>query len=386
MQIYLVGGAVRDSLLGLAVRERDWVVVGAQSVDFLKQGYTQVGKDFPVFLHPKTHEEYALARTERKTGPGHKGFEVYAQSDVTLEQDLLRRDLTINAMAQDEEGELQDPYNGLQDLKNRVLRHVSGAFSEDPLRVFRLARFYARFSEFEFSIAKETQQLIRDMCASGVLRQISAERIWQEFRKTLTKPHAEKFIQVLRDCGGLADWFVEFSDLEITHLGEIWQVLDTFHAEAAVETNKTQESNKAREANKTEEALDWQKYIALGWVLSKGQANELSERLRVPRLYQRFLVYVSEYGTMLADWESLGHDDLLKLLNTLGAFRQSSRIEALLGVVSRCSGREHDSLVRLINGVSKIGSDDIEQQSTLSGRMLGKAIYAARLKYIQNHR
>lgn len=202
-QVYKVGGAVRDELLGKAVKDIDWVIVGAAPNLLLSEGYLQVGKDFPVFLHPQTKEEYALARTERKQGHGYSGFEVFATPDVTLEEDLLRRDLTINAMAMDEYGNIVDPYNGQKDLENRVLRHVSGAFEEDPLRVLRLARFYARFYEEGFTIADETKELVRKMVESGELSHLVAERIWLETHKALDEKHGIQYFIALHDLGAL---------------------------------------------------------------------------------------------------------------------------------------------------------------------------------------
>ena len=202
-QIYKVGGAVRDELLGRDVQDIDWVIVGATSNLLLSEGYLQVGKDFPVFLHPKTKEEYALARTERKQGHGYSGFEVFATPDVTLEEDLLRRDLTINAMAMDDQGNIVDPYYGQKDLENRVLRHVSSAFEEDPLRVLRLARFYARFYEEGFTIAEETKELVHKMVESGELAHLVAERIWLETHKALGEKHAVQYFIVLHELGAL---------------------------------------------------------------------------------------------------------------------------------------------------------------------------------------
>jgi len=202
MQVYQVGGAVRDALLGLPVQDHDWVVVGATAQQLLDQGYTQVGRDFPVFLHPQTHEEYALARTERKSAPGYHGFVVHAAPDVTLEQDLARRDLTINAMALDDQGRLHDPWNGQADLQQRVLRHVTEAFREDPVRILRLARFAARFSDF--SVAPETMQLMRDMVASGEVDALVPERVWQELSRGLLSARPSRMLEVLRECGALA--------------------------------------------------------------------------------------------------------------------------------------------------------------------------------------
>ena len=213
MQIYLVGGAVRDKLLGLRVQDRDYVVVGATPAEMVARGFKPVGADFPVFLHPETKEEYALARTERKSGHGYKGFKVYAAPDVTLEDDLRRRDLTINAMAEDEQGELVDPYHGAADLKQGLLRHVSQAFAEDPVRILRVARFAARFSPRGFRVAEETVELMRAMVAAGEVDHLVAERVWAELERALGEPRPSAFFGVLRECGALARLFPEIDRL-----------------------------------------------------------------------------------------------------------------------------------------------------------------------------
>ncbi|MGL5697276.1 MAG: multifunctional CCA addition/repair protein, partial [Plesiomonas shigelloides] len=222
MQTYLVGGAVRDQLLGLNVTERDWVVVGATPEQLLAQGYQQVGRDFPVFLHPRTHEEYALARTERKQGQGYTGFVCHAAPDVTLEQDLLRRDLTINAIAQAEDGSLTDPYGGQQDLRDRWLRHVSPAFSEDPLRVLRVARFAARFAHLGFRVAPETLALMQQISTSGELTHLTAERVWKETEKALNSAAPDVYFAVLRACGALTVLFPELDNLFGVPAPEKW--------------------------------------------------------------------------------------------------------------------------------------------------------------------
>ena len=213
MQIYLVGGAVRDELLQHPFHEKDWVVVGATPQAMLDLGYAQVGKDFPVFLHPKTKEEHALARTERKKGHGYTGFEVHASPDISLEQDLLRRDLTINAIAQDNQGKLIDPYGGQRDIQQRILRHVSDAFSEDPLRVLRVARFAARYHSYGFTIAQETQSLMAELSQNGELQHLTPERVWKETERSLSGPNPEIYFQVLRDCGALKVLFPELDAL-----------------------------------------------------------------------------------------------------------------------------------------------------------------------------
>ena len=201
-RVYMVGGAVRDNLLGVPVQDHDWVVVGATPDMMVEQGYLPVGKDFPVFLHPDTHEEHALARTERKTARGYKGFAVYSTPDVTLEQDLARRDLTINAIALDEDGELVDPYHGQRDLQHKVLRHVTEAFAEDPVRILRVARFAARFSDF--TVAPETLELMSTMVHNGEVDHLVAERVWQELSRGLMEQRPSRMFEVLRACGALA--------------------------------------------------------------------------------------------------------------------------------------------------------------------------------------
>ena len=213
MNIYLVGGAVRDKLLGLPVQDRDHVVVGGTPDEMVAQGFKPVGADFPVFLHPVTKEEYALARTERKSGHGYKGFKVYAAPDVTLEDDLKRRDLTINAMAEDEQGELVDPFGGAEDLRNGVLRHVSPAFAEDPVRILRVARFAARYAKWGFHVAHGTNQLMRQMAESGEVDHLVAERVWTELDRALGEDKPSRFFEVLRGCGALARLFPEIDAL-----------------------------------------------------------------------------------------------------------------------------------------------------------------------------
>jgi tRNA nucleotidyltransferase (CCA-adding enzyme) len=213
MRSYLVGGAVRDRLLGRPEGDRDWVVVGSTPQEMIRAGFLPVGKDFPVFLHPQTKEEYALARTERKTAPGYHGFTFHADPGVSLEQDLARRDFTINAIAQAEDGSLVDPYGGVRDIEARVLRHVSPAFAEDPVRILRAARFMARFAPLGFRVAEETLQLMRDMVASGEVDHLVAERVWQELRKALEEAQPSAAIRVLRDCGALAKLLPEVDAL-----------------------------------------------------------------------------------------------------------------------------------------------------------------------------
>ncbi|EKU52641.1 tRNA nucleotidyltransferase/poly(A) polymerase family protein [Acinetobacter sp. WC-323] len=213
MQVYLVGGAVRDHLLGHPYHEKDYVVVGATPEQLLAEGYQPVGKDFPVFLHPKTKEEYALARTERKSGVGYHGFQFFTDTSVKLEDDLIRRDLTINAMAMDENGTVYDPYGGQQDLQHKILRHVSDAFTEDPLRVLRVARFAARYATYGFTVAEETLQLMRKIAQSGELSALTPERVWKETSRALMEDHADVYFQILKDCDALEVLFPEINAL-----------------------------------------------------------------------------------------------------------------------------------------------------------------------------
>ena len=213
MKCYLVGGAVRDRLLGFPVKERDWVVIGAEPSDLIALGYKPVGRDFPVFLHPSTHEEYALARTERKTAPGYRGFSVTTGPDVSLEDDLLRRDLTINAMALDEHDRLIDPYGGLRDIEDRRLRHVSDAFREDPVRILRVSRFAARYAPLGFTVADDTLALMREMVAAGEVDALVPERVWSELSRALGELKPSAFFLTLRACGALARLFPEIDRL-----------------------------------------------------------------------------------------------------------------------------------------------------------------------------
>ena len=213
MQVYLVGGAVRDQLLGHPYHEKDYVVVGATPEQLLAQGYQPVGKDFPVFLHPETKDEYALARTERKSGQGYHGFEFYTDISVTLEDDLIRRDLTINAIAMDDDGKIYDPYHGHEDLNNKILRHVSDAFAEDPLRVLRVARFAARYHQYGFTIAEETLALMQQLANSGELKALTPERVWKETSRALMERDADVYFETLRQCGALKFLFPEIDAL-----------------------------------------------------------------------------------------------------------------------------------------------------------------------------
>jgi tRNA nucleotidyltransferase (CCA-adding enzyme) len=337
MRIYLVGGAVRDELLGLPVRERDWVVVGARPEDLLARGFKPVGKDFPVFLHPQTSEEYALARTERKTGPGYRGFETLFSPDVTLEQDLERRDLTINAIARDPDtGTLIDPFDGQRDLRDRLLRHVSPAFVEDPVRVLRVARFAARFAPLGFSVAAETLTMMREIAAKGELDALVSERVWQETQRALEMPAPARFFEVLRDAHALPAIFPELHALFGVPQPERWHPeIDTgVHTLMALEqAARLSEDPVVRFAALTHDLgkgttppEEWPSHIAheqRGVALVEG----LCDRLKVPNAYRELAVMASRYHLHAHRVAELRDGTLLDLLEHLDAFRRPARFE-----------------------------------------------------------
>lgn len=338
MKIYLVGGAVRDSLLGLPVTEKDWVVVGATPENLLEQGYQQVGKDFPVFLHPISRDEYALARTERKSGKGYTGFVCHAAPDVTLEQDLLRRDLTINAIARTERGDLIDPYHGRRDLENRVLRHVSDAFSEDPLRVLRVARFAARFAHLGFQIAEETMALMQKMAHEGELAYLTPERVWKETEKALGTSSPDVYFQVLRDCGALAVLFPEIDNLYGVPAPAKWHPeIDT-----GIHTMMT-----VAMAARLSPEIDV-RFATLCHDLGKGLTppelwprhhghgpagvklvEALCRRLRVPNPIRDLAKLVAEYHDLVHTVQVLQPKTLLKLFDAIDVWRKPQRLEQL---------------------------------------------------------
>lgn len=341
MQIYLVGGAVRDQLLNLPSKDRDWVVVGATPEQMLAQGFEQVGADFPVFLHPKTHEEYALARTERKSGQGYQGFECQFDDRVTLEEDLLRRDLTINAMAQADSGEIIDPYGGQQDLTNKLLRHVSPAFSEDPLRVLRVARFAARFAPLGFSVAPETMALMQQMVEAGELEHLVAERVWQETRRALMENSPATYFEVLRECGALKVWFKEIDALfgvpqRPEYHPEIDCGLHTLLSLTAA--HNAQRSLTVRWATLTH---DLGKALTPTDILPQHIGHEartavplaaLQTRLKVPNDCAELAALSAEFHTHSHRAFELKPSTIIKLLNRFDVWRKPDRFEEFLQV------------------------------------------------------
>ncbi len=339
MEIYLVGGAVRDELLGLPVKERDWVVVGATPDELLRRGFRPVGKDFPVFLHPQTHEEYALARTERKTAPGYYGFSVHAAPEVTLEDDLLRRDLTINAMARDGEGRLLDPYRGRADLDARWLRHVSPAFAEDPVRILRIARFSARYAPLGFQIAPETRALLRSMVAAGEIDHLVPERVWAETVRALSEAQPGRFIETLRECGALARIFPELDRLfgvpqAPAHHPEIDVGAHTLLAlDMAVQLGAdvvTRFAVLVHDLGKgATPPAEWPRHLGH----EQHGADEirlLCQRLRVPNMYRELGVLTARFHTHCHRALELRPKTLLNTLQGLDALRKPQRFRQFL--------------------------------------------------------
>jgi tRNA nucleotidyltransferase (CCA-adding enzyme) len=339
MQVYLVGGAVRDEQLGISHKERDWCVVGATPDELLGEGYRQVGKDFPVFLHPKTKEEYALARTERKTAPGYHGFAFAFSPDVSIEDDLKRRDLTINAIAKDDDGNLIDPHGGLQDIEQRVLRHVSDAFGEDPVRILRIAKFAARFAELGFSIAGETMALMRRMIEDGEVDALVADRVWKETEEALRGANSRVYFEVLRNCGALERLFPEVDALFGVPQPEKW------HPEIDTGLHTMMVLDQAELASKDLEV----RFAALTHDLGKGTTREdelpshpghevrgaklireMADRLPVPKACRDFGIMVAEFHTHCHRALELRDKTILKVLEKTDAFRRPERFEQFL--------------------------------------------------------
>jgi len=353
--VYLVGGAVRDQLLNLPVKDRDWVIVGATPQTLIDLGYQQVGKDFPVFLHPQSKEEYALARTERKSGQGYTGFICDFSAEITLEQDLIRRDLTINAMAQDLQGNLYDPYHGADDLRQRILRHVSPAFVEDPLRVLRVARFAARYHHLGFTIAPETLQLMQTLTEQGELQHLTAERVWAETEKALNEKNPEIYFETLRQVGALAVLFPELDALYgVPNPAKYHPEIDSFVHTMMV----------LQQATLLSEQVDCHKsavrFAAICHDLGKARTpksnwphhhgheklgitptRNLCKRLKVPSYYQQLAELTCEYHTHIHKIVELRPETVVKLFNTFDVWRKPLRfMEFLLVCFADTRGRK----------------------------------------------
>lgn len=404
MKTYLVGGAVRDGFLGLPVRERDWVVVGGTREEMLAQGYTQVGQDFPVFLHPETHEEYALARTERKTAPGYHGFAIHASPEVTLEEDLQRRDLTINAMARDTDGTLIDPWGGRADLDAQRLRHISPAFAEDPVRILRVGRFLARFAPLGFTVAPETMDLMREMVEAGEADALVPERVWQEFVRALAEPTPSVFIRMLRDCGALARVMPEIDAL--------FSVPQPPHHHPEIDTGVHTLMVLDQAARLTPDPIV--RFAALVHDLGKGATpcdewpshrgheergvrlvEGLCERLRAPRAFRDPAVLVTRFHLHAHRAAELRPDTTLRLFESLDAFRRPERLEIFLTACEADlrgrTGHEDDPYPqgdRLRRAHAAATAVDIRALAAagLAGTALGEAIHRARITAIAEAR
>ena len=404
MKTWLVGGAVRDALLGLPVMDRDWVVVGSTPQQMLDAGYLPVGKDFPVFLHPQSHEEYALARTERKTAPGYHGFSFHADPSVTLEEDLLRRDLTINALARDDQGTIVDPCHGQRDLHNRVLRHVSDAFAEDPVRILRLARFAARFADF--SVAPETLRLMRSMVTDGEADSLVAERVWQELARGLMETRPSRMFDVLRECGSLARLLPEVERLwGVPQRADYHPEIDTgVHLMMVLDISATLDA-----------PLDV-RFACLGHDLGKGTTpaevlprhtgheqrsvdlvRALGERLRVPTACRELAELVArEHGNVHRSGE-FGAAALLRLLERCDALRRPERFDSIL-LACECDARgrlgmhqqlypQRARLLRALACATSVDARAVAATAMASGKRgpaIGDAIHAAQVEAIDN--
>ena len=381
LEIYLVGGAVRDKLLGLPVTERDWVVVGSTPEAMLAQGYQPVGKDFPVFLHPQTNEEYALARTERKTGHGYTGFETRAGPGITLEDDLLRRDLTINAMAETPAGELVDPYGGREDLENGTLRHVSPAFAEDPVRILRIARFAARLAKWGFHVAHATNTLMRTMVNNGEVEYLVPERVRAELLKALATETPAVFFKVLAACGALDTLFPEFIPL-------MQQPTADKHGRAALELPVLQQAVTLSDVIAVRFAAlvcDLDRSTATGFD-ADGLAA-LCERHRLPNACHDLARLALQHRARIQAADSLGAAQLLELLTAVDALRRPERLGELL-VVCRADARavQHDfngkTLQQALAAARSVRANDLVQQG-LSGKDIGAALQQKRITAIE---
>jgi len=401
MQVYLVGGAVRDRLLGRPVKERDFVVVGARPEELESQGFVPVGREFPVFLHPQTHEEYALARLERKIAPGYRGFSTRFSPDVTLEEDLRRRDLTINAMAEAPTGEIIDPYGGQRDLEARLLRHVSAAFVEDPVRVLRVARFAARYAELDFRVADETIALMREMTRSGELSALVPERVWQETERALGESHPEVFFQTLRQCGALEAIFPEVAALFGVPQPPRWHPeIDTgVHVMLALRyAARAGFSTRVRFAVLMHD-LGKGRTDPERWPSHRGHEEagvpmieSLCARLKVPNGFREVAVLTSRHHALVHRARELRPTTILKVLEATDAFRRPERFEEM---VSACEadarGRagleaqpypQAELFRRAYAAASAITLSESERQG-LQGVAIGEKLHEKRLSAIK---
>ncbi|WP_017430982.1 CCA tRNA nucleotidyltransferase [Vreelandella jeotgali] len=353
LDVYRVGGAVRDALLGRPVWDNDWVVVGATPDAMRKRGFKPVGRDFPVFLHPQTAEEYALARTERKAGHGYSGFSVHASPDVTLEDDLVRRDLTVNAIAEAPDGTLVDPYGGRDDIERRRLRHVSAAFSEDPLRVLRTARFLARYAELGFTIAAETRALMQTVSESGELAHLAAERVWTESEKALGEPRPEAYFRALEECGALDAWWPELSDTSLDACLEAIQTLPDW----------------------PDFALAHWRYARLVTPLEEEARIGLAERLKLPRAVAQLARYSAATARLVE--APLTVAAVMAWLNGQDSWRNPERARAQLALVKVLAPEKHAALEQAFDQAAAVSPQTLMAEG-YKGAELGKQIAVSR--------
>ena len=403
MDIFLVGGAVRDRLLGRPHVERDYVVVGATPDDLLARGYRPVGKDFPVFLHPESGEQYALARTERKTGPGYYGFATRFAPDVTLEEDLARRDLTINAMAQDGAGRVIDPYGGQRDLAARVLRHVSPAFVEDPLRVLRVARFAARFAPLGFTVAPETIELMRAIVASGEMGALVPERVWTETERALGEDRPVAYLEVLRDCGALAAVFPEIAALYgVPQPGKWHPEIDTgVHTmqvlEVAAELSRDTTVRFAALVHDVGKGLtpraEWPRHIGHEEA-GVGLIERMADRLRIPNEHRELAVLVARHHARVHRVAEHRPGTVLELLELTDAFRRPERFERFLlaceadargrGAVLRARPYPQAAQLRAARTAAASARLDPAALQRVPGPLIAERMRAARIEAIRS--
>ncbi len=376
MQVYLVGGAVRDELLGYPTSEFDYVVVGATPEEMKSKGFSPVGKDFPVFLHPKTKDEYALARTERKSGHGYLGFTFNAAPDITLEQDLIRRDLTINAIAKSESGKFTDPYGGQSDIEHKTLRHVSEAFREDPVRILRTARFAARYHHLGFSIADETLALMKTMVENGEANHLVSERVWKEFSRAFTERHPEVFLQVLFECGALR---VVAPELEAPS-----QNAATI---AALQTSCAQSKN----INIRIAAL-FHELASTNNQDRKELVTTFFDRISAPKETRELVILVVRHSDIFSSALELSAEQLLTLFSSCDAIRRRERFENFLLSCKALHISQEDKpypqMDYLLSGLSEVKNMDIQSllSQGLKGKELGDAITIQRIERLKTHR
>lgn len=401
MKTYLVGGAVRDQLLGLKVKDRDYVVVGSTPQEMLDKDFRPVGKDFPVFLHPKTHDEYALARTERKTAKGYHGFTFNTDKSVTLEDDLSRRDLTINAIAQDiETGQIIDPFNGQEDIKNAVLRHISNAFKEDPVRILRIARFAARFANFEFTVNDQTNELMQEMVKNGEVSALVPERVWQELSKSLNETRPSEFIRVLRNCQALEILFPEFNNLFGVPQTEKWhpEIDSGIHCMMAMDKASNLDNDTAFAVFNH----DLGKGITPEHVLPSHKGHESSgvplveavcKRLKVPSNHKKLALNVCRWHLHSHKAYELRASTIHKLFHKTGAYQNNLQFDKFLQACQAdAQGRlglenkpypQADYLRNCLNSAGNVNVQELLNKGFV-GEKLGAEINNARIKLIKS--